>query len=170
TNNTGIFYPGIDKNAEVKFAIKRVANKYARFTKNAQNFDMSERVISDYKKSASSVEVYCEMTPQLHRILRKLRHVDIRFRIYDDLLKMMFLSKVPFNFCNQNYLLSKCLCDDLSSASFCLAYFHKHAAIALVNETLCDAYPSRLVTNAHQSSSFSIISFLLISFLSALRF
>ncbi|GMR43532.1 hypothetical protein PMAYCL1PPCAC_13727, partial [Pristionchus mayeri] len=71
---------------------------------------------------------------QKHRILRKLLKADIRFRILDDLIKLKFLSMVPFNFCDRDYFLSKCLCDEGSSAAFCLHFFEKQVILKFFDE------------------------------------
>ncbi|KAF8358295.1 hypothetical protein PRIPAC_93290 [Pristionchus pacificus] len=145
--------------------VNREAEMYANHTNN-------KRLVTDdiklkYGKTMDQLVGLCKYTPRLHRILSKLRHVDIRFRIYDDLLKMKFLSLVPFNFCNEDYLLSKCICDKRSSAAFCMPFFFKQSAILYVNETLCDSYSPVLTSAASTSSYYSITAILL---LSSLRF
>ncbi|KAF8357020.1 hypothetical protein PRIPAC_92015 [Pristionchus pacificus] len=118
--------------------------------------DVGEDLQSSYAHNATDVEEICYITPQVHNFLRKLRYVDIHFRIDDDLLRMKFLSLVPFDFCNQDYLFSKCICDEQSSAAFCVRYFVKQAAIVFVNETMCDNYSVNSVTSI--SFFYSIIA------------
>ncbi|GMS90207.1 hypothetical protein PENTCL1PPCAC_12382, partial [Pristionchus entomophagus] len=76
--------------------IDYLANKYSNYSKNRE--DLESHLRRKYILRPKVIEVYCDMTPKLHRILRKLRLIDIRFRIFDDLLKMKFLSMVPFSF------------------------------------------------------------------------
>ncbi|GMR43531.1 hypothetical protein PMAYCL1PPCAC_13726, partial [Pristionchus mayeri] len=108
---------------------------YAQFTNN--KLDVYSSVQQAYKiDGLKYFKEYCSYTPQKHRILRKLLKVDIRFRILDDLIKMKFISMVPFNFCDRDYLLSKCICDEGSSAAFCNGFFWKHAALLFLNECM----------------------------------
>ncbi|GMT20765.1 hypothetical protein PFISCL1PPCAC_12062, partial [Pristionchus fissidentatus] len=95
--------------------------------------DHFANVTSVFESNRRLEQLFCELSPEVHDLLNRLRKVDVKFLIENEEMRRKILLQLPYNFCARDYFLSKCLCDKKAVPMYCLMMFTRKSIEVYAN-------------------------------------